>query len=67
MQERFWVIGGEYSDTRFCTVQAVATALGPYTSYAEARKVWFERSVESRPLANVRYTIAVERSASPGA
>lgn len=66
MKQRFWVVGGEYADTRFHETAGPATAFGPYPTYNEALRVWREKSVESRPQAHVRFTIAVEAGASTG-
>jgi hypothetical protein len=61
MSKQFWVIGGEYADTRFeQLVNGGAEALGPYASYEAALAAWREISVESRPIAHVRYTIAAD-------
>jgi hypothetical protein len=63
MNTQFWVIGGEFKDTRFdCVTGSPATALGPFASYDEALGVWREVSVASRPQAHVRYTIASNTS-----
>jgi hypothetical protein len=61
MSKQFWVIGGEYADTRFeALVNGGAKALGPYPSYDAALAAWREIAVETRPLAHVRYTIAAD-------
>ena len=58
MVAQFWVIGGEFHDTRFRQLDGPAEAAGPFPSYDEAFKVWQQRSTETRSQAHVRYTIA---------
>ena len=61
MSKQFWVIGGEYADTRFeALVNGGAKALGPYPSYDAALEAWREISVATRPVAHMRYTIAAD-------
>ena len=61
MSKQFWVIGGEYADTRFeRLVNGGAKALGPYTSYDDALEAWREVAVETRPIAHMRFTIAAD-------
>jgi hypothetical protein len=61
MSKQFWVIGGEYADTRFeQLVNGGAKALGPYPSYDAALEAWREISVATRPVAHMRYTIAAD-------
>ena len=58
MSKQFWVVGGEFKDTRFDRIAGgPATALGPFGSYDEALGVWREVSVAHRPRAHVRFTI----------
>jgi hypothetical protein len=62
MSKQFWVIGGEYADTRFeRLVNGGAKALGPYPSYGDALEAWREISVETRPNAHMRFTIAADQ------
>jgi len=59
MSKQFWVIGGEYADTTFeRLVNGGAKALGPYASYDAALEAWRAISIETRPVAHIRYTIA---------
>ncbi len=61
MTKQFWVIGGEYADTRFeRLVNGGANALGPYASYDAALAAWREIAVATRPIAHMRYTIAAD-------
>jgi hypothetical protein len=55
---QFWVIGGEFEDTSFRTMQGPPDAHGPFLSYDEALRVWRARSDATRSFAHVRYTIA---------
>jgi hypothetical protein len=57
--QQFWVIGGEFRDTSFSEMIDDAEAFGPFPSYDTALRLWKERSQATRPLAHVRYTIAV--------
>ncbi len=54
---QYWVVGGEFRDTDFSTLDGPAEALGPYANYGEAFKEWERRSVEMKRHAYVRYTI----------
>jgi hypothetical protein len=58
---QFWVVGGEYADTAFERLQDGETpaVYGPFASYQDAREVWQQKTLETRPLALVRYSIAV--------
>ncbi len=57
---QFWVIGGEFRDTSFSEiVDGAVEAFGPFPTYDTALRLWKERSQATRPLAHVRYTIAV--------
>ena len=55
---QYWVIGGEYADTSFRHLSQAET-FGPFDSYEAALATWRARSAETRPLSQVRYTIAV--------
>jgi hypothetical protein len=60
MAQQFWVVGGEFRDTSFSEiVDGEVEAFGPFPSYDTALQLWKERSQATRPLAHVRYTIAV--------
>jgi len=61
MSKQYWVIGGEYADTRFeRIVNGGAKALGPYASYDAALVAWREIAVATRPMAHTRFTIAAD-------
>ncbi len=57
MTKQYWVIGGEYEDTSFSRIRD-ARAMGPFPTYGQALSVWREMSIETRPRANTRFTIA---------
>lgn len=62
MAKRYWVIGGEYTDTTFETVVggAAPERHGPYQSYEDARHAWADLSWRHIDDAHVRYTIDTE-------
>ena len=54
----FWVIGGAYADTGFQRVAGAAEErFGPYTSYAEAFKLWSRLAWQTVDDAHTRYRI----------
>ncbi|MGE5147984.1 MAG: DUF4170 domain-containing protein [Candidatus Eiseniibacteriota bacterium] len=59
MPESYWVVGGEYTDTSFTKVagNGEEERVGPFTSYAEARRQWAARSMAQVDNALVRYRI----------
>ena len=64
--ERFWVIGGEYSDLQFRTLKTgAADVLGPFASREEARLAWRRASEETRSCATAKYAIASEQLILP--
>ncbi len=59
---RYWVVGGEYSDTSF---RRIATGgkeqrIGPFDSYGAAKAEWQQRAWASVDNAHVRYRILKE-------
>ena len=58
----FWVIGGEYTDTRFAEVAGgrPETRLGPFASYDEAKAEWARRAWASVDDAHVRWRVEEE-------
>jgi hypothetical protein len=59
---RYWVVGGEYADTRF---ERLAPGVqeerhGPYASYDEAHKVWEARARATIDDALIRFRIIEE-------
>ena len=59
MPESYWVVGGEYTDTSFARIAGGAEErrVGPFHSYAEARRQWAALSMASVDNALVRYRI----------
>ena len=59
--DRFWVVGGEYSDTGFSDLKdGTSRIYGPYESYQIALSRWRAAAEETRGNACVRFTIARE-------
>jgi hypothetical protein len=67
--KRYWVIGGEYSDTTFTRMAPgkEEVRLGPYTTYEEAQKVWSGRAWATVDDAHSRYSIVTEESGATAA
>lgn len=63
MNNRFWVLGGEYTSLRFEEiVGGTERLLGPYPARSEAERTWRELSERHRPQCNVRFSIVEERA-----
>jgi hypothetical protein len=63
--KRYWVVGGEYSDTsfsRFAPGKDVIR-LGPFTTYDEALKTWSGRAWATVDDAHSRFSILTEDTA----
>lgn len=62
MAQRYWVIGGEYTDTAFTTIVGGGEPArqGPFDSYDAARDAWANLSWSHIDDAHVRYTIETE-------
>jgi hypothetical protein len=62
MEERYWVVGGEYSDPAFTQVVpgTEEERLGPFTSYKEAHDSWQSRSWATVDSCGRRYRIIEE-------
>lgn len=69
MPQQYWVIGGEYRDGDFRELASDdGRVYGPFGSYEEAHGVWRERSVQTRPIALMRFSIVTNaRAPQPGA
>ena len=63
---RFWVVGGEYTDTSFTRLAAGAReeCYGPFESYGEAYRTWSTRARATIDDATVRYRIIEDRAAA---
>ena len=59
---RYWVVGGEYTDTSFKELVPGAREerRGPFAAYAEAFRVWSERARATIDDATIRYRIIAE-------
>ncbi len=59
---RYWVVGGEYTDTKFKTIAGGGreTRLGPFGSYQAAKDAWQARAWATVDSANTRYRIVKE-------
>jgi len=54
----FWVVGGVYTDTDFKTIaRGEEERIGPFDTYEEARKVWWQKSSSNVDDAYARYRI----------
>lgn len=63
MSNRFWVIGGEYEDTRFERLMDGSERLfGPYGSHEAALAVWERIAAETRSVCTARFTVVREGS-----
>jgi hypothetical protein len=60
---RFWVIGGEYTDTTFAKLQPGKSEErhGPFASYGEAYEVWNSRARATIDDAHTRFRIVEEK------
>ena len=64
--ERFWVIGGDYTDTGFRSLRSAHTTVaGPFDSRDEAQQTWKQLSSEHSSLATTRFSIAAEQIRQP--
>lgn len=64
MASRFWVVGGEYTDSRFeSLVQGTEKMFGPYPSRDDALQVWREIATETRSLCMARFVVVGEGQA----
>ena len=58
---RFWVVGGEYKDTRFSELMdGTQKMYGPFESYDKARANWQSQAEATRSNCHMRFTIAQE-------
>ncbi len=56
---QFWIVGGEYNDTRFCNVALGCEEewFGPYDDYQSAKAEWSKRAWQTVDEATKRYRI----------
>ncbi len=56
--QQFWVVGGEYLDTRFhSTVHGQEKWIGPFEDYEEAKREWARHAWNTVDDAHTRYRI----------
>lgn len=62
MTQRYWVVGGEYTDTSFSTLAPgkKEVRLGPFDNYDEAKAVWRAKAMETIDEAYARFQIERE-------
>jgi len=61
MQQRYWVVGGEYADCAFSAITpGTETICGPFADQARAREEWQRLTFRDKIPATTRYSIAVE-------
>lgn len=61
---RYWVVGGEYADTRFQRIAPGKSEerLGPFATYAEAHRVWAGKAWTTVDDCHTRYRIVAEET-----
>jgi len=66
MNNRFWVLGGEYKSLGFEElVGGTEKLFGPFAARNEAESTWREMSERHRSQCNVRFTIVEDRALAP--
>ena len=61
MNQRYWVIGGEYRDCAFREIEpGTETMSGPFHNESRARTEWQRLTFRDNIPATTRYAIAVE-------
>ena len=61
MGQRYWVVGGDYSDCRFRNIEpGTETVSGPFHDELKARMEWQRLTFKDRHEATERYSICVE-------
>lgn len=61
MSQRYWVIGGDYSDCQFRNIKPGTERVhGPYDTELQARTEWQRLTFHDHWQATERYTICVE-------
>ena len=60
-ETRYWVIGGEFTDTAFQSmIDGTEAVFGPFGSYEAALSKWRECADMTKCRAQVRFSIAAE-------
>ena len=66
MSQRFWVVGGDYSDCHFKELEPGSEIVhGPYADELRARMEWQRLTFRDRCGATTRYSILVEPERQP--
>ena len=66
MGQRYWVIGGDYSDCRFKDIEPGTEKIsGPFSNELKARMEWQRLTFRDKIGATTRYTICVEPVRQP--
>jgi len=61
MASKFWVIGGEYTDSRFeRLVDGTEQMFGPFPSRDDALQVWRKVAMDTRSLCMARFVVVGE-------
>ena len=61
MRKRFWIVGGEYTDTRFDRlVDGTQQVHGPYPCRDSALRAWRDLAQATRGNAHERFAVAEE-------
>lgn len=64
MANRFWVVGGEYTDSRFeDIVEGTEKMFGPFPSRDDALQTWRRVADETRSLCLARFVVVGEGQA----
>jgi len=64
---RYWVVGGEYTDTRFAQLAGGKSEewIGPFVDYQAAKKEWAKRAWSTVDSCHVRYRIEKHNDEDP--
>ena len=61
MNQRYWVVGGDYADCQFGAIQPGTEKIsGPFESELKARTEWQRLTFRDHNGATTRYAIAIE-------
>jgi hypothetical protein len=64
-QQRYWVVGGEYSDCQFSQIEPGTERIsGPFNDELKARMEWQRLTFRDHCSATERYSICVEPQAA---
>ena len=65
--KEYWVVGGEYADTRFeRAIEGTFENHGPFADYETARRRWQERTMSTVDNAMMRFRV-IDRQAAVAA